>query len=183
MPKAFGDGFGTAVSPMLTLTKYQLFVLRKWVEDDFITDDIANTQPAAEITAHGLDQAALENVIGGAFFPGIEASWTLRDIYHYVEPFRLNSTEIVPGDVTKQMALPWQADFLACSKDDGVAWWPFARPDDVFFEGAAQSHPWAAGSEFTGGYQDMVDKWMKLGFVVEKNGKFVEVQRQIPPNP
>jgi len=188
MPKAFGDGFNSGVSERLILTSYQLLVLSKWVADDFVIDDITVTLPAKEITAQGLDQAGLENCIGAAFFPGIEAGWFLRDKYHFVEPFRLNSTEIVPGDITKQMALPWQADFLACSKDsqqaDGtIAWWPFARPDDVFFEGAAQSHPWTPDSEFTRSYQDMVDKWMKLGFVVEKDGKFVEVQRQIPPNP
>jgi hypothetical protein len=162
--------------------------MSQWVEGEFITDDIANTMPATEITPHGLDQAAMENCIGAAFFPGIETSWFTRDKYHYVEPFRLNTTEIVPGDLTKQMALPWQADFWACRKerptvDEGfVAWWPFARPDDTFFEGAAATHEWAPPSEF-GDYQDMVDKWMKLGFVVEKDGKFVEVQRQVPPNP
>lgn len=188
MPKAFGDGYDSSVSQRLTLTQYQLLVMSKWVDGDFITDDISNTQPAKEITPHGLDQAALENVIGAAFFPGIETSWFTRDKYHYVEPFRLLTTEIVPGDLTKQMALPWQADFWACRKEQQpapegfVSWWPFARPDDTFFEGAAASHEWVPNSEFSD-YQDMVDKWMKLGFVVEKNGKFVEVQRQIAPNP
>jgi hypothetical protein len=189
MPKAFGDGYDSTVSQRLTLTQYQLLLMSRWVEGDFITDDIANTMPATEITPRGLDQAALENCIGGAFFPGIETSWFTRDKYHYVEPFRLLTTEIVPGDLTKQMALPWQADFLACSKEQQpapegfVAWWPFARPDDTFFEGAAATHEWTPSSEFGGGFQDMVDKWMKLGFVIEKDGKFFEVQRQIPPNP
>jgi hypothetical protein len=188
MPKTFGDGYGSAISPRLTLTQFQLLTLSSWVSGDFITDDIQNSKPGTEITPAGLDKAALDGCIGGAFYPGIECSWTMRDKYHYVEPFRLDSSQIVPGDVTKQMALPWQADFLACRKEkqpapeNFVGWWPFARPDDVFFEGENTRHPWTPSSEF-GGFQDMVDKWMKLGFVVEKDGKFFEIQRQIPPNP
>ena len=61
-----------------------------------------------------------------------------------------------------------------------IAWWVFARPDDVILEGADEMHAWTPPDEF-GKYEDMVEKWMKLGFVVEKDGKYVEVQRQIPP--
>ena len=188
MPRMFGDGYGPASAPAkrLTLTEYQLLILRKWVDGDFEVDTIANTQPSNEITPAGLDQAALENCVGGAFYPGIEASWFLRDKYEFIESFRLDSTQITPGDITKQMALPWQADFLACSKtpvfDGVISWWAYARPDDTFFEGATQMHEWTPASEFTK-YEDMVKKWMKLGFVVEKGGKYVEVQRQILPNP
>ncbi len=186
MPRMFGDGYGPASAPAkrLTLTEYQLLILSKWVSGDFEVDTIQNTQPSSEITSAGLDQAALENCVGGAFYPGIEASWFLRDTYKFIEPFRLDSSQIVSGDITKQMALPWQADFWACSKDtefDGViSWWAYSRPDDTFFEGATQMHEWTPASEFAK-YEDMVKKWMKLGFVVEKNGKYFEVQRQIPP--
>ncbi len=190
MPRMFGDGYGQQLpSSKLALTDYQLLTLSKWVNGEFDIDTIANTQPSNAITPDGLDQAALENCIGGAFYPGIEASWYLRDEYSFIEPFRLDSTQIVPGDITKQMALPWQADFLACKKERDVneankfiVWWAYARPDDVFFEGAAEMHEWTPSSEFTE-YEDMVEKWMKLGFVVEKGGKYVEVQRQILPNP
>jgi L-Lysine epsilon oxidase N-terminal/L-lysine epsilon oxidase C-terminal domain len=182
MPKMFGDGYGSASLTRLSLTSYQLLILSQWKEGDVEIDDIQNSLPSTEITPAGLDRAALENCIGGAFYPGIEASWFLRDKYQFIEPFRLDSSQLNPGDVTKQMALPWQADFWACAKDtrnDGViAWWVFARPDDVFFEGADEMHPWTPPDEF-GEYEDMVKKWMKLGFVVEKDGKYVEVQRQI----
>ncbi len=190
MPKMFGDGYDSNSSTMLTLTPYQLLILSQWKEGDVEIDDIKNSLPSSKITPAGLDRAALENCIGGAFFPGIEASWFLRDKYQFSKPFRLDSSQIKPGDVTKQMALPWQADFLACAKEstfDGViAWWVFARPDDVFFEGDAAMHAWTPKNEFRSGeegYQDMVDKWMKLGFIIEKDGKYVEVQRQISPNP
>jgi hypothetical protein len=184
MPRMFGDGYKDAEPRRLRLTKYQLSILGKWRENKVVIDDKANAEPGKEITPAGLDQAALENCIGGAFYPGIEASWFLRDKYQFIEPFRLDSSKIVPGDVTKQMALPWQADFWACRKeleDDGIiSWWVFARPDDTFFEGAATMHSWTPTDEFRD-YEDMVAKWMKLGFVVEKNGKFVEVQRQVAP--
>lgn len=185
MPKMFGDGYGSGnLSQRLTLTQFQLLIISKWKDGDVETDDIQNTLPGSEITPEGLDRAALENCIGAAFYPGIEASWFLRDKYKFIEPFRLDSSQIIPGDITKQMALPWQADFWACSKEtqfDGViTWWVFARPDDVFLEGANEMHAWTPPAEF-GKYEDMVEKWMKLGFVVEKNGKYVEVQRQIPP--
>ena len=186
MPKMFGDGFGTGSQERLMLTSYQRLVLSQWKDGNVEIDDIRNSQPATEITPAGLDRAALENCIGGAFYPGIEASWFLRDKYQFIEPFRLDTSQIKPGDVTKQMALPWQADFLACAKtqraDGMIAWWVFARPDDVFFESADEMHTWTPPDEF-GSYEDMVAKWMKLGFVVEKDGKYVEVQRQIPPNP
>ena len=184
MPLMFGDGYSSATLTRLILTSYQRLVLSQWKDGNIEIDDIANRLPATQITAAGLDRAALENCIGGAFYPGIEASWFLRDKYHFIEPFRLDTSQLQPGDVTKQMALPWQADFLACSKEtraDGViAWWVFARPDDVFAEGAEEMHPWTPSGEFDG-FQDMVDKWMKLGFVVEKDGRYVEVQRQISP--
>lgn len=193
MPKVFGDDYrGKSLFARLALTNYQFLTLSKWVNGNFEVDLIESLQPAEEITSHGLDKAALENCIGGAFFPGIEASWFLRDEYRFIEPFRLDTSLIVPGDVSKQMALPWQADFLDCRKEsregEGViSWWAYARPDDVFFEGDETMHEWTPNDEFrpsnAGGFEDMVNKWMKLGFVVEKNGKYVEVQRQIPPNP
>ena len=45
----------------------------------------------------------------------------------YAAAFRINSDWHRPGDITKYMCVPWQADFYDC-KD---TWWPAARPDDV----------------------------------------------------
>src|SRR4029077_16439043 len=98
--------------------------------------------PSSDITAAGLDKASLENCIGGAFYPGIEASWYVRDHYEFIEPFRLSHTILSAGDVTKQMAVPWQADFYDCSQDDELAWWPAQRPDDVYPESGGPQQPW-----------------------------------------
>ena len=65
--------------------------------------------------------------MGGALFPGIEMSWTVREKELYAAAFRINSDWHRPGDITKYMCVPWQADFYDC-KD---TWWPAARPDDV----------------------------------------------------
>ena len=187
MPKMFGDKYDTTKrTDRFSLTKHQLEILRSWKDGSVEIDDVLNSEPGTEITPEGLTQAALENCMGGAFYPGIEANWFLRDRYKFVEPFRLDSSQIKPGDITKQMALPWQADFRDCRKeetDEGfVAWWVFARPDEVRFEGATTMHQWVPNNDFKE-FEDMVEKWSKLGFIVEKDGKYVEVQRQIPPNP
>lgn len=190
MPRIFGDDYYPNRQGRLSLTSVQYNVLKKWVNGDFTIDTKDNIEPPIQITADGLDKAALENCVGGAFYPGIEASWFVRDKYEYIEPFRLNSNSISPGDISKQMALPWQADFWACSKEpdgltendphDLIAWWPFSRPDDVYAENSEIMHDWTPFTE-ENNYQAMVDRWMLLGFVIEKDGKHVEIQRQIPP--
>lgn len=188
MPRLFGDDYEPNRQGRLRLTQIQYNLLKKWIENDFTVDPIEDLEPSNQITPEGLDKAALENCVGGAFYPGIEASWFIRDKYEFVEPFRLNTLNIIPGDITKQMALPWQADFWACSKEDDIlttnpndfiGWWPFSRPDDVFLEGATQMHKWTPANEFSNEYEDMVKKWILLGFVIEKDGRYVEVQRQI----
>ena len=121
------------------------------------------------------DKAALENCIGGPFFPGIEASWYVRDFYEFIEPFRLSHTLLTAGDVTKQMALPWQADFYDCKQEDDLAWWPAQRPDDVFVDGTPRMHKWTRWHVTD--FQSMVDKWHHLGFVIRKGNRYVESER------
>lgn len=110
----------------LTLTQYR--ALAQWrdgsFEDDW--DDEAPERKRA-IMPEGLDRAALENCAGGAFYPGIEGGWLLRNRDAYAEPFRLSHERIRPGDVTRRMACPWQADFFECRWH----WWPAQRPDEV----------------------------------------------------
>ena len=179
MPAAYGDYFeaandrGDKSDPayLHAVSKLQYALLRAWQRDDFVKDwpPVPANPPA--ITPEGLDRAALENMSGGAFYPGMEASWlfTKKDVWE--KPFRLArnrtvGTIPVPGegrrDVTveagafsQQMALPWQADFRDCAADfvddpsvaDGrrrVGWWPTTRPDDVFpLDSPKDRRPWA----------------------------------------
>jgi hypothetical protein len=183
----------------LTLTHVQFALMRNWANGVFTPPD-GSAPPPPAITAHGLDRAVLENCVGGAFFPGIEFGWQLRNPVLWAEPFRLNlaansgyfgeSQAIGPGHFTRQMAVPWHADFNDCRNEGDYGWWPSQRPTDVLPSADAKARvEWArpTGNQFTSGHQksehaDMVENWYKFGFVVESGDVFVETERapQIP---
>ena len=54
--------------------------MKKWMKGKFINDWSPHPLTSEEITPEGLDRAALEPCVGGAFFPGLEAGWMMRDI-------------------------------------------------------------------------------------------------------
>src|SRR5262249_23489622 len=114
------------------LTKTQYRMMKQWKDGDFINDWTGQPVPEKQITPSGLDRAALKPCVGGAFYHGIEVGWLMRDVYPFDEAFRLSHSGLSAGDITKQMALPWQADFNDCKQEDPLAWWPAQRPDDVF---------------------------------------------------
>jgi hypothetical protein len=173
MPLLAGDNpiSNTVPSKFLRLTDYQLFVLRQWADGHFVNEVsagwVANTaidpfNPYSQWvnrTAEDLDRAVLMNLLGGAFCPGGEVNWIIRNPAIYQAPFRIkadpdfytfrqtaaqanaNSSQLTPvpendyiastedalsqdsdfevglqpGDLTKYMALPWQADFNECT--------------------------------------------------------------------
>lgn len=173
MPMIWSDHYPQKVTQPLTKTQYD--IMRKWRDGNFIKTWSGPPKPSKKITPAGLDRAALESCVGGAFYPGIEAGWFLRDKYAYVEPFRLSHTGLEPGDVTKQMAVPWQADFFDCQTEDPNAWWPAQRPDDVFPAAGGPQAPWIRN--LVASKDDMVNKWHRLGFVIRKGATFVETER------
>jgi L-Lysine epsilon oxidase N-terminal/L-lysine epsilon oxidase C-terminal domain/Iron-containing redox enzyme len=155
----------------LTATQYRL--LARWTAGDFIGDWTGSPPaPAASLDAvplaaqpATLTRASLEACQGGAFFPGIESTSIVRYAAFYSEAFRVSNT-YTAGDITRWMALPWQADFYECRDH----WWPTARPDDVLpeadyghilekFQSTAQASdltsllvvrkPWARGLELS----------------------------------
>ena len=139
MPQLAGDDGTCAEGKPLTwftILPGQYERMRRWADGDFIAD-AADTGtgpvqladlPLAE-QPHALDRAALEACNGGPFFPGIEMTFTADDPGTWAAPFRLRE-DLPPGDVTKYMAVPWQADFYECN----THWWPAQRPDDVLPE-------------------------------------------------
>ena len=146
MPKLFGDKYFDAGDPkrVLAVTRVQHHILKLWKDGKF---RVSVTGPSPNFTPQGLDRASLESCVGGAFFPGIECSWLVREKGIYSEPFRIKpgarvgSLTVGPGFFSQQMALPWQADFLDCAKDDQslgffFGWWPAQRPDDVYTSAA-----------------------------------------------
>ena len=168
MPLLAGDNpiSNTFASKFLRLTDYQLFLLRQWARGEFYNEKLVNWAPWDKVdpwlpyagiqnhSGRDLDQNVLSNLGGGAFCPGAEVGWIIRNPAIYFGPYRIkadpafssfrqtaanenftrvpeqgymSATEtdlslgsdyrsgLQPGDLTKMMALPWQADFNECS--------------------------------------------------------------------
>ena len=139
MPYLAGDNPITDLqaSNFLTLTATQFFILQQFANNVF-----SDSPPPAQGEGVALDQASLENCVGGAFCPGIEMTWICRNTTIYMplaanpslsDAFRIRhkdlkggltltngadndySAGLEPGDIIKYMAQPWQADFNECS--------------------------------------------------------------------
>jgi len=186
MPLLFsGSSLGSNpadISP--TLRPFQIAQMQAWSQGTFLNDwPVIGDPPAPTVvTTDGLTQAALENCVGAPFFPGIEATVTVRDgAINYAEPFRFDQTGLNPGDVTKGMARPWQADFTDCSggaSPDSAAWWPAARPDSIYPQGSTTPADWTRG--IVTSIQDMINNWFRLGFIVDPgNQQGVETERTV----
>lgn len=149
MPQLAGD-FGQAATGdprlWLSVTKLQYEALQAWADGKFDADWPAGLDPRrgpawppldaipAGHQPDALDRAAVEACVGGAFYPGIEMTYVIRNPDLYAEPFRLDAKTLEPGGMSRWMALPWQADFYECYD----VWWPAQRPDDVVTESAYQ---------------------------------------------
>lgn len=114
-----------------------------------------------------LDRAALEFCLADAFHPGCEVTWPIRHLTMFSKPFRirhappdtqpksfgptLTQQEVLstngplfeqgPGDLTRWMALPWQADTAFCRSGYDRAYdpflptfWPARVPNQVLSE-------------------------------------------------
>lgn len=210
MPKLLGDEYKDANHPRyrLSLTHTQYALLEQWHKGNFDIPAESHSQLHARpnaISPAGLDRAALENCVGGAFHPGIEVSWQIRHKELFSEPFRIDhdsrstyigeTDKIGAGHFTRQMAVPWQADFRDCKSEkvdgDILGWWPGQRPDQVFqnesdvpsnkmVQWHRASSAWVVGDKkdpSAPSYEEMVNNFFKFGFVVKKGAAFVETER------
>ena len=220
MPYLAGDSaFGKVpVSYYLTLTATQAFILSQYANGTF-----SDAPPPLQGEGVALDRASLENCVGGAFCPGIEMTWVSRNptIYRPLpakpsmsDAFRIHhknlgggltldngadndySAGLEPGDITKYMAQPWQADFNECSnqnipESDGPVywWWPVQRPFSVVPAGPPSPQlPWTRltdsdpdpSGQFPTDLQ-MVTNWKDVGFILNvgtaADPRFVEIER------
>jgi hypothetical protein len=210
MPYLAGDNClvpGTATSSYMRLTDTQYFFLQQWADGWFVDQEPAQAAPM------DLTRAVLDNCVGGPFSPGIEMTWIARNPAIYAEPFRIRSRFVEhgplsldfdpqrgmePGDATRYMAIPWQADFNECSSqpigERTLWWWPAQRPEFVYLEPkpkppvallaippmpderTGRQVPWIGtdmdqkGRDFISFANDvdMVRYWDGLGFVMEK---------------
>jgi hypothetical protein len=114
-----------------------------------------------------LDRAALEYCLADAFHPGCEVTWPVRHLMLYSSPFRIRHRaagvpgaaygkkldqatalsvhgplhEQGPGDLTRWMGLPWQADTAWCRAGYDMEYdpfqptfWPARVPNHVLTE-------------------------------------------------
>jgi hypothetical protein len=109
MPLLCGDNPLTNIAPskFLRLTDYMLFILKQWADGRFINEidegwlksppytpylPYPTTPPK---TGRELDHGVLSNVLGGAFCPGGEATWIMRNPAVYWEPYRFKADRSV----------------------------------------------------------------------------------------
>lgn len=203
MPQMSGDGGeptnypadgptpgGTYIT-WLTLTSEQYRKFEAWSQDRYV-DDWKGAPPFRPIWSFPvaeqpamLDKGALDPCVGGAFYPGIEITYIATHPETWSGLCRINQSW-QPGDVTKHMAVPWQADFSECNTN----WWPAQRPDNVVpealyeeilrtynpalmgkLEAVLSERPlWARGipTESPGLDNAMVTAWSDFGFVVPR---------------
>lgn len=123
------------------LTDTQYYVLTQWASGKFSKDAPGVSIPDID----PLDKASIGNCVGEPMCPGIEVTWNVRNPVIYEAPYVIkhrhdeayylknglspNEDECEPvdwknptvglgcepGDLTKRMAIPWQADFYDCS--------------------------------------------------------------------
>jgi L-Lysine epsilon oxidase N-terminal/L-lysine epsilon oxidase C-terminal domain len=149
LPPYYGDNTTfPAVSPRqwAAVLPIQYKWLGQWAAGDFDADWPAgglqfpaslDDFPVAEQPA-ALDRAALDDCLGGAFHPGCEMTWPVRQPSMYEAPFRFQRrtspepdwgpmmtsvialgnpgplTASASGDITRWMAVPWQTDTASC---------------------------------------------------------------------
>lgn len=165
MPLLCGDNPITNELPakFLRLTDTMLFLLHQWADGKFINEKTEDIQPRPLPEGIALDRGVLGNALGGAFCPGGEATWIMRNPAIYSSAGRINhaappvpgslsqpgvvngadtSSEISqglePGDITKYSGVPWQADFNECTN----------QTIDVTYEEWNEVYPDSTGDPF-----------------------------------
>jgi len=205
----------TLTDKFLSLTETQYFLLGQWAAGKF-TAGGPSSLPAG---VHPLDQAGIGNCVGGPMCPGIEVTWSTTNPAIYEEAYRIRAFQdeayyfqhgldpnrdetegggCEPGDLTKRMAVPWQADFFQCTfqfvnytepdvnKANGIPapptyfayWWPPQSP--MYVISGVKSMEEQALAGVPAGYQvfyprgvnsfaQMIQAWSYLGFIVNEN--------------
>jgi L-lysine 6-oxidase len=176
----------TNIMKFMALDQTQLFLLGQWANGCFENNSSYTPYPV-----NPMDAASIGNCVGLPMCPGIEVTWNLQNPIIYATPYSIKQYEnenwyslngltpsrdecegggCEPGDLTKRMACPWQADFFQCTVQyinftdpavnkatlpDGTNaplpptyytyWWPPQSPWDVLVgeftvEGQAATH-------------------------------------------
>jgi L-lysine 6-oxidase len=202
------------IDKFLTLSETQYFLFQQWAEGKF---DRAE-RPDAGWTS--LDRPSVGNCVGSPMCPGIEVTWNFRNPKIFASPYRIrfahdeayyaqhgldpahdetSGSGCEPGDLTKRMAIPWQADFFNCTaqfinftdtkvnKDDNLIpvpptyysyWWPPQSPMYVISSQIEVEDQRAAGvmagypvyyQRGINTYAEAIEAWSYLAFIVNQN--------------
>ncbi|MBE0366938.1 CTQ-dependent lysine 6-oxidase LodA [Pseudoalteromonas aurantia] len=124
------------VDKFLTLTQTQYFLLSQWASGSFSNEKPLPTTSAQDsFGVFHADQGSVGNCVGLPMCPGIEVTWSMQNPVIYAAPYVIKDQSIgsgfpngldperdecegggcQPGDLTKRMACPWQADFFNCT--------------------------------------------------------------------
>lgn len=198
----------------LSLNETQYFLLGQWAKGCF--DNDPNYEP---YPVNSWDTASVGNCVGLPMCPGIEVTWSVQNKNIYSAPYIISDQKgkggydatgltpsrdecegggCEPGDITKRMACPWQADFFQCTiqyinfTDPSINkhnkqplpptyysyWWPPQSPWDVLTgeltaDGQAESHV-PAGQQMNyargiNSFVQMVEHWSALAFIRDRN--------------
>jgi len=119
------------IMKFLALNNTQLFLMEQWANGNF--ENKSNFQP---YPVNPLDAASVGNCVGLPMCPGIEVTWSMQNPTVYKAPYQILQYQneawyfdngltpsrdecagggCEPGDLTKRMACPWQADFFQCT--------------------------------------------------------------------
>ena len=199
-----------------TATQYQYFV--DFDANAFLSDWPEGRDPAELYQPHLRDvpvedqptlinRAAMDQACGGPFLPGFEigavsddaASYTRFILQNEETAFRVSST-VEAGDLTQDLALPWQAglnqhNYQPAGVLSADSLWPSARPVVVPAKRSGTSDDLTWTRPMTGqgntdifenqkmpGNQQMIDNWAKLGFLAPRRF-YVEISRTLPEDP
>ena len=192
------------IMKFLALNETQQFLLSQWAAGRF-----DNRTDAAPFAVHPLDQGSVGNCVGLPMCPGIEVTWSMQNPAIYAAPYQIADEmgpngyqhtgltpsrdecaegSCQPGDLTKRMACPWQADFFQCTvqtvnftvpevnKTDGkplpptyyAYWWPPQSPWDVLTgditaAGQAASHLPAGNKPIMPVALTLLSRWWNTG--------------------
>jgi hypothetical protein len=102
MPLLCGDNpiTNSLVSKFLRLTEYQFYILRQWAMGMFYNEELEGWPyrnpwwpytDAPPKTARELDRGVLANILGGAFCPGGEVGWIMRNPSVWRVPYRIKA--------------------------------------------------------------------------------------------
>jgi L-lysine 6-oxidase len=198
MPLNSGDNSisNILIEKFMALTPTQYYLLHQWAEGKCTTRREDPSAGEDWTWAHPRDIATTGNAVGEPMAPGIEVTWTMRNpiVLTPGDPFRIlpesedyttsglspSRDETIagggcqPGDLTKRMAIPWQADFFDCSEQDVnfttpqsnktisnaariplaptffAYWWPAQSPFNVYSGASTASEQALDGNAFLG---------------------------------